>query len=55
VDEEHHSANLTEAGIHEGEKLPGAQNLYHPDMLPVLHAEQQSLVTHTLKKPDVGG
>jgi len=53
VDEEHHSATLTEAGIHEVETLLGIENLYAPEMLPVLHAANQALCAHTLKKRDV--
>jgi preprotein translocase subunit SecA len=53
VDEEHHSAALTEEGVHKVEKMLRIENLYEPEMLPVLHAVQQSLIAHTLKKVDV--
>jgi len=53
VDEEHHSAALTEEGIHKVEQILRIENLYDPEMMPVLHAVQQSLVAHTLKKVDV--
>jgi preprotein translocase subunit SecA len=53
VDEEHHSAALTEDGIHKVEQILRIENLYEPEMMPVLHAVQQSLVAHTLKKVDV--
>jgi preprotein translocase subunit SecA len=53
VDEEHHASSLTEAGIHKVEKMLGVENLYDPEMLPVLHAVQQSLIAHALKKIDV--
>jgi preprotein translocase subunit SecA len=53
VDEEHHSAALTEEGVHKVEKVLRIENLYEPEMLPVLHAVQQSLIAHTLKKVDV--
>jgi preprotein translocase subunit SecA len=53
VDEKHHSATLTEEGVHKVEKLLGVENLYDPGMLPVLHAVHQALIAHTLKKRDV--
>ncbi len=53
VDEEHHQATLTEQGVHAVEKLLRIENLYDPQMLPVLHAVQQALSAHTLKKKDV--
>ena len=53
IDEKAHGATLTEAGVHKVEKLLGVENLYDPDMLPVLHAVHQALVAHTLKKRDV--
>jgi preprotein translocase subunit SecA len=53
VDEKHHSATLTEEGVHKVEKLLGVENLYDPGMLPVLHAVHQALIAHTLKKLDV--
>ncbi|MCP3984343.1 MAG: preprotein translocase subunit SecA [bacterium] len=53
VDEEHHQATLTEQGVRSVEKLMRIENLYDPQMLPVLHAVQQALSAHTLKKKDV--
>jgi len=53
VDEEHHNATLTDAGIHKVEQLLSIENLYAPEMLPVLHAANQALTAHTLKKRDV--
>ena len=53
VDEEHHSATLTDEGIHKVEKLLSIENLYAPEVLPVLHAANQALSAHTLKKRDV--
>lgn len=53
VDEEHHSASLTDQGVHRVEKVLSVENLYDPEMLPVLHAVQQSLTAHALKKKDV--
>jgi preprotein translocase subunit SecA len=53
IDEKHHSATLTEAGIHKVEKMLGVENLYEPPMLPVLHAVSQALIAHTLKRLDV--
>jgi preprotein translocase subunit SecA len=53
VDEKDHLATLTEEGMHKVEHMLGIENLYDPNMLPVLHAVQQALVAHTLKKLDV--
>ncbi len=53
VDEEHHQATLTEEGVHSVEKLLRIENLYEPQALPVLHAVQQALSAHSLKKKDV--
>ncbi len=54
LDEKAHSATLTEEGDHKVETLLSVENLYDPQMLPVLHAVNQALVAHTLKKRDVG-
>ncbi len=53
VDEKAHGATLTEQGVRRVEKLLGVENLYDPEMLPVLHAVNQALVARTLKKRDV--
>jgi preprotein translocase subunit SecA len=53
IDEKAHSATLTEAGVQKVETLLRVENLYDPEMLPVLHAVNQGLVAHTLKKRDV--
>ena len=53
LDEKAHSATLTEVGIHKVEKMLGVPNLYDPQMLPILHAVNQALSAHTLKKKDV--
>ena len=53
LDEKAHSATLTEAGVHKVEQLMRIENLYDPQMIPVLHAVNQALVAHTLKKRDV--
>jgi preprotein translocase subunit SecA len=53
MDEKAHSATLTEAGVQKVEKMLGVENLYDPQMIPVLHAVNQALVAHTLKKLDV--
>jgi len=53
VDEKHHSATLTEHGVHRVEKILRVENLYAPEMMPVLHAVNQALAAHTLKKRDV--
>ena len=52
-DEKDHVAALTEEGVHRVEKLVGVANLYDPEMLPLLHAVNQALIAHTLKKLDV--
>jgi len=48
-----HTATLTEAGIKKVEKMLKVDNLYDPEMMPVLHAVSQALSAHTLKKRDV--
>jgi preprotein translocase subunit SecA len=53
VDEKAHSATLTEAGVHKVEKMLGVENLYDPQMVPVIHAVNQALSAYTLKKVDV--
>jgi preprotein translocase subunit SecA len=53
VDEEHHQATLTEEGVHKVEQILRVENLYDPQLLPVLHAVNQALIAHTLKKHDV--
>ncbi len=53
MDEKDHVAALTEAGVHKIERLMRVQNLYDPAMLPLLHAVQQALIAHSLKKRDV--
>jgi len=53
VDEKAHSATLTEEGVHKVEKLLRVENLYDPNMLPVLHSVNQALAAHQLKKRDV--
>jgi len=53
VDEKAHSATFTEQGIHKVEKMLRVDNLFDPQMLPVLHAMQQALQAHSLKRLDV--
>ena len=53
VDEKSHSATLTEAGVHKVEKMLGVENLYDPQMVPVLHTVNQALAAHSLKRIDV--
>jgi preprotein translocase subunit SecA len=53
LDEKAHSATFNEAGIHKIEKMLRIDNLYDPSMLPVLHAMNQALVAHSLKRLDV--
>ena len=44
---------LTDEGVFKVQKLLGVENLFDPQMLPVLHAVNQALSAHTLKKRDV--
>jgi len=53
IDEEHHQSTLTEQGVRKVEQILKIENLYDPEMLPVLHAVNQALVAHSLKKRDV--
>jgi preprotein translocase subunit SecA len=53
VDEKAHSATLTEEGVHKVEKLLRIENLYDPQMAPVLHSVNQALSAHSLKRRDV--
>ncbi len=53
IDEKAHSATLTEVGVHKVEKMLGVGNLYDQQMVPVLHAVNQALSAHSLKKLDV--
>jgi preprotein translocase subunit SecA len=53
LDEKAHSATLTEEGVHKVEKMLRLENLYDPQMLPVLHGVNQALVAHALKRRDV--
>jgi len=53
VDEKAHSATLTEDGVRRVEKLLRVENLYDPQMLPVLHGVNQALTAHNLKRRDV--
>jgi len=53
VDEKSHNSTLTEAGVHKVEKALRIDNLFDPSMLPVIHAVNQALSAHTLKRIDV--
>jgi preprotein translocase subunit SecA len=53
VDEKAHSATLTEQGVRKVERLLRIENLYDPQMLPVLHGVNQALSAHQLKRKDV--
>ncbi len=53
IDEKAHSATFTDTGMHKVEKMLRVDNLYDPSMLPVLHAMQQALMAHALKRIDV--
>jgi len=53
IDEKASAAMLTDEGVLKVQKLLGVDNLYDPQMLPVLHGVNQALAAHTLKKRDV--
>jgi len=53
VDEKSHNATLTEEGVHKVEKSLRIDNLFDPSMLPVIHAVNQALSAHALKRIDV--
>jgi len=53
VDEKAHSTTLTEEGVHKVEQLLRVENLYDPNMMPVLHGVSQALAAHQLKRRDV--
>ena len=53
VDEEHHSATLTDGGVETVEKQLGLDNLYEPKNIEYLHHVNKALQAHTLYKKDV--
>ena len=53
IDEKAHSATFTDEGMRKVEGMLRVDNLYDPGMLPVLHAMQQALMAHSLKRVDV--
>jgi preprotein translocase subunit SecA len=53
LDEKAHSATFTDEGIRKVEGMLRVDNLYDPGMLPVLHAMQQALMAHSMKRVDV--
>jgi preprotein translocase subunit SecA len=53
VDEKSHNATLTESGVQKVEKSLRIDNLFDPSMLPVIHAVNQALSAHALKRIDV--
>ncbi len=53
IDEKAHSATFTDEGMKKIEGMLRVDNLYDPGMLPVLHAVQQALMAHSLKRLDV--
>ena len=53
VDEKSHNATLTESGVQKVEKSLRIDNLFDPSMLPVIHAVNQALSAHSLKRIDV--
>ncbi|UQZ91037.1 preprotein translocase subunit SecA [Deltaproteobacteria bacterium Smac51] len=52
VDEKARSANLTEPGISNAEKILGVKNLYDPANIELLHHLTQALKAHTLFQRD---
>jgi len=53
IDEEAHSAMLTEEGMAKVEELLGVENLYDPSNIRMLHHVEQALKAHTLFKRDI--
>ncbi len=53
IDEEAHSAMLTEEGMAKVEELLGVENLYDPSNIRMLHHVEQALKAHSLFKRDV--
>jgi preprotein translocase subunit SecA len=53
VDEKDHVAVFTEEGISKVQQQLGVEDLWAPQMMPVVHALNQALIAHTLKKRDV--
>ncbi|MBH25421.1 MAG: preprotein translocase subunit SecA [Myxococcales bacterium] len=53
VDEEHHSATLTDEGVERVEKHLSLDNLYEPANIEYLHHVNKALQAHTLYKKDV--
>lgn len=53
IDEKAHSATFTDEGMRKVEGMLRVDNLYEPEMVPVLHAMQQALMAHSLKRVDV--
>jgi preprotein translocase subunit SecA len=53
VDEKDHVAVYTDEGIHKVQQMLGVEDLWSPQMMPVVHALNQALIAHTLKKRDV--
>ncbi len=52
IDEEHHTAYLTEEGVKKVEELLGMENLYAPDNVDIVHHVNQALKAHTLFQRD---
>ncbi|MDH4467088.1 MAG: preprotein translocase subunit SecA [Bacteriovoracaceae bacterium] len=53
VDEKHHSAVLTDDGIHKVQEILRIDNLFDPAHIEVVHHVNQSLKAHTLYQKDV--
>ncbi len=53
IDEKAHSATFTDEGMRKVEGMLRVESLYDPEMLPVLHAMQQALMAHSMKRVDV--
>src|SRR5579875_3900360 len=52
IDEKMRTANLTDSGVHKAEKFFGAQNLFDPDNVQLMHHITQGLKAHGLMHRD---
>lgn len=53
VDEKHRSAQMTDAGVEEMERLLGIPNMYDPEHMSTVHHVTQAVKAHALFKNDV--
>jgi preprotein translocase subunit SecA len=53
VDEKHHSAVLTDDGVHKVQEILKIENLFDPQHIEIVHHVNQSLKAHTLYQKDV--